>query len=73
MSLGNWYDVRFRRSGGSRRRRVVLAVASIVALAALVYLASTFFGPPAAMPGGVWLISALLVMGIVWGLRPWAK
>jgi hypothetical protein len=73
MSDGNWGYTLFRRSGGSRRRRVVLAVASIVALVLLVYLAGSFFGLSRAMPGAIWLIASLLMPGIVWGLRPWAR
>ena len=73
MSDGNWGYIPFRRSGGSRRRRVLLSVASVVALVVLAYLAGTFFGASGAMPGSISVIAVLLVLGIVWGLRPWAK
>jgi len=69
---GNWGDVPVRRSGGSRPRRIILAVASIVALVVLVTLARDFFGP-GGVPGQVWLIIGMLAVGIVWGLRPWVK
>ena len=69
---GNWGNIPIRRSSGSRRRRVILTVASIVALVVLVTLARDFFGP-GDIPGQVWLIVGMLALGVVWGLRPWAK
>ena len=69
---GNWGNIPIRRSGGSRRRRVIVTIASIVALVVLVTLARDFFGP-GDIPGQVWLIVGMLAVGIAWGLRPWAK
>ena len=73
MSSGNLGNIPFRRSGGSRRRRIVLSIASIVALVALIVLAGTFFRAPHVTPVEIWILVALLVLGIVWRLRPWAK
>lgn len=70
--MGNWGDIPIRPSGGSRRRRIVLAVACIVAVVVLVKLARDFF-TPSDVPFAVWYIVGLLTVGIVWGLRPWRR
>jgi hypothetical protein len=69
---GNWGNIPIRPSGGPRRRRIILAVASVVALVVLVMLARDFFGP-GRVPGDVWYVVGLLTVGILWGLRPWSR
>ena len=67
---GNWGHIPIRRSGGSRRRRIILSVVSLIALVVLVKVTQDFFTGGGA-PAEIWLIAGMLVVGVVWGLRPW--
>jgi hypothetical protein len=76
MSGGNWgfEFVDHIRSRRSWRTRIVLTVVSILAGAVLVALAAQFWGGRAGeLPGQLILIVILLGLGIVFGLRPWAR
>lgn len=72
MSLGNWGNIPTRRTRGSRRRRIILSIASVAALVILLTLGTSFFrGNIAEIGGPLLLIGSVLVAGVLWDLRPW--
>jgi len=72
MSWGNWGSFSHVRSRASQRRRILMAVASFVAGTILVVVTLHFGGE-----GQIQLMAAamlgLLVLGVLLGLRPWAR
>jgi hypothetical protein len=66
---GNWGNLPTGRSGGSRRRRIALSIASVVAG---LFLMSNLDKVGTAS-GEVLLIVGLLIVGVVFGLRPWSN
>jgi VIT1/CCC1 family predicted Fe2+/Mn2+ transporter len=72
MSWGNWGGFTHVRSRASHRRRLVLTIGSLVAGVALV-LVTLDFGRGGQIPLMVATIVALLILGIVLGLRPWDR
>jgi len=70
---GNWGWIPTGRSGGSRRRRIALSIACIAAGVVLVLLLPRLgIASGADITGTVLVILALLVAGVVYGLRPWS-
>ena len=72
---GNWGGIPSRRSGGSQRRRVVLSAASVVAALVLVGVTRQLVGGSADVYvlAPVAFIAGLLVIGVLWDLRPWVR
>jgi hypothetical protein len=73
---GNWGSefVDHVRSRRPWRTRILMTVVSIVAGVALVVLIAQFWGGRAEqLPGTLIVIVILLALGIVFGLRPWAR
>ena len=68
MSSGNWGNIPTGRSRGSRRRRIALSVASVVA--GTILLSNLDRVGTAA--GQVLVVVGLLVVGVLYGLRPWS-
>ena len=70
---GNWGRIPTGRSHGSRRRRIALSIASVVAgliLISLLRQLGAGAGPD--INAQVLLIVGLLIIGVVYGLRPWS-
>jgi hypothetical protein len=71
---GNWGWFETRRSSGSRRRRMILSIASILAAIALLVLASQLgIASSPEITAKVAVIAGLLIAGVVLGLRPWSR
>ena len=71
-SWGNWGSFTHIRSRASQRRRIALTIASLVAGVVLVVVA-TNFGAGGEIGLQVAVILGLLVLGVLFGLRPWAR
>jgi hypothetical protein len=70
---GNWGRIPTGRSAGSRRRRIALAIASVVAgLILFSLLGQLGAGASREIKPEVLLIVGLLIIGVVYGLRPWS-
>ena len=74
---GNWGSPSHLRSGGSKRRRIALSIAAVFAGVVLIgvygELVGVFDGVMSPeIAGPVVLILVLLILGVVFGLRPWS-